>query len=381
MKTVFRLAVVFPFLILVFAIPVGALDLGDAGGEEILSDLEAIIPDSIKELLPPDLIGMLEEEEKADPLILADTIDGGYLTTMLRGAWAELWKPFLQAFTSCVAMTVAAAIFHSFKPLSGESAGGMDWLVSLTVVLTLFQIGQDGLSRMKEALTSVSVFMRALMPTVAVLYAAGGNTVSGAAEEGILLLILELIETFSTQILTPMLHIAVAFCAVNQVAGEKKLNGICATISKSTVLILSLLMTVFSITLSHQHIIAEKADSMMLRSLRFAASGIIPIVGGSVSEIMGTTAGAVGMLRASVGTVVTAVVLAILLIPGMQLLGIRIALRLSGLISHALGVPAVASVTEEIGSVFDLALAILAVCFLSLLFAMTLMIRCAVAVA
>lgn len=372
------LAALLLILPLSFSLSVAAAST-DKEDRDILREVEEAIPPSVRDRLPSGLVQELEKGEDADPVRLAEAMDRQSLTELLKKAGRAAISPFLEALGGCIGLTIVAAILSAFGKLCGDGGRSMQWLLSLCTVLSLWRIGQGSFQLMTEALNTVSVFIRALLPTVAAVYAAGGNFTAAAAEEGALLLLLEWMETFCGSVLQPMLKVVFTLAAAAHVCGEEQLRGLSGAVCKAITLILSFLMTVLSTVLGYQHSIASGADGVLLRSVKFAASGVVPVLGGSMSEAMGTAVGAVGFLRSAVGSVATAVILIILLFPCMHLLGTRAAIGVSAMMAKLVGCSSEGAIFSEIGGIYDLAMAVLTIFFFSLLFAMTLMVRCAVA--
>lgn len=372
------LAALLLILPLFCSVSVGAASV-DTEKRDILREVEDAIPPAVRDRLPSGLVQELEKGENADPVRLAEAMDRQSLGELLKKAGQAAIRPFLDALGGCIGLTVVAAILSAFGKLGSDGGQGMKWLLSLCTVLSLWRIGQGSFRLMAEAMNTVSVFIRALLPSVTAVYAAGGNFTAAAAEEGALLLLLEWMETFCGSVLQPMLQVVFTLAAAAHVCGEGQLCGLGSAVCKAITLILGFLMTVLSTVLGYQHSIASGADGVLLRSVKFAASGVVPVLGGSMSEAMGTAVGAVGFLRSAVGSVATAVILIILLFPCMHLLGTRAAIGISAMLAKLVGCSAEGAIFSEVGHIYDLAMAVLAICFFSLLFAMTLMVRCAVA--
>lgn len=366
------------FLITAYA-KEGSEVFGTSEYGNILSDFESIVPESVREWLPNELLSELEKGEEADPSIIANNFQNTDLINLLKKAGKAMLQPFLDALIGCMGLTVTAAIISALRPIGGTCQDALHFLVSVSIALSLWKIGYNGILILSEALTTVSVFMRAMLPSVAILYAIGGNFTAAAAEEGILLILLEVMETLCAEGLRPMLQVAFSLAIAAHLAGEGRLQGISTMTCRTITFILAFLATLLTTVFAYQHSIAASADSLLLRSVKFAASGVIPVIGGALSEAVGSMGGAISFLRSTVGGVATVVVLIIMLVPCMQLLGTRLALTLSSLVANALGCPKESGLFIEIGSIFDLAMAILTICFFALLFVMAMMSRCVIA--
>ena len=94
--------------------------------------------------------------------------------------------------------------------------------------------------------------------------------------------------------------------------------------------LLGALTVLIGATFALQSSICASADSMAIRSARYAVAGTIPIVGNAVSSALGIVAGGVSYARSIVGTGAIAVILSLVLSPLVTLLSYRLVMRVGG---------------------------------------------------
>jgi len=71
---------------------------------------------------------------------------------------------------------------------------------------------------------------------------------------------------------------------------------------------------VLTFTIGVQNVIAKSTDSFTMRTVKFALGSFIPLVGGALSDALGTAAGSLSLIRTACGAVCMAAVL-ILAVP------------------------------------------------------------------
>ena len=91
---------------------------------------------------------------------------------------------------------------------------------------------------------------------------------------------------------------------------------------------IGILCAVSTAALAIQSVVASAKDSASLRAARYAASGLIPIVGSTVASALSTLAGGLAYAKSTVGATSIAVILTLALVPLASLLMYRLALSL-----------------------------------------------------
>ena len=129
--------------------------------------------------------------------------------------------------------------------------------------------------------------------------------------------------------------------------------------------------------LSAQTILGAKSDSLMMKSAKFAAGNMIPVVGGSISELLRTVSAGVGYLRGTLGICAILLLLFTLLPTVVELLLIRLTWQISASFAEMLGCDGEKKLLDEFASVSGYLLAAVCICSSVLFLSLVLLVRCA----
>lgn len=208
-----------------------------------------------------------------------------------------------------------------------------------------------------QALKDMDAFSKLLLPTVTAACAAAGKPAAAAARQAAALLFLGLLLTLADRFIMPLVYAYVAAQAAGAAMGNdglKRLGGLLKWIATG---LLSLLVTGFVLYLSITGAVAGNADVMAQKAAKTAISGMIPVVGGILSDAAEAVVAGAGILRGTVGVTGLLAVLAICLTPflrlGVQYLVYKVAAALTSTILPG----PIADLIDSIGSAFALILA------------------------
>ena len=126
------------------------------------------------------------------------------------------------------------------------------------------------------------------------------------------------------------------------------------------------LLTVFVGILSIQGIVASSADTVSLKATKFLISSVVPVVGGALSDALGSVQSCVKLLKTSVGAygiIIAVMTFLPLLIESISWLLVT---KISQVVAEFLGVGGVTPVLKATSSVLSIILAII-LCFMMLI--------------
>ena len=129
-------------------------------------------------------------------------------------------------------------------------------------------------------------------------------------------------------------------------------------------------MAVLAAVFAYQTVIAQSADSVSMRTIKFALGNMIPIVGGAVSEAAQVVAGGMKSIRGAAGAVSIAVLLLILLPPLIAVAVQQLYFRLCSVIAQMLDLKREETLMKEAGELCGFLIAVMV--SVSLLFIFTL---------
>lgn len=181
-----------------------------------------------------------------------------------------------------------------------------------------------------EALGAISDFFGGLVPILTAYLAIGGaaGTATGAASGlGITLWLTGLI---GGRLLLPMTGAVFASSAVSSAVGgvSERVN---ASIARSFKRIMGAVCAVVAAVFALQTYVSAAADSVSVRAAKYAASGLVPTVGGVVSGALSALGGGLTMLGGVIGASSVAVIIAMALSPLVLLLMYKLSLYVCSL--------------------------------------------------
>lgn len=321
------------------------------------SGLEEAAPDSLDGVGALDLTNLGEGLEK-----LKESLVGGLqeiLASSVRSAGA----------------LVLIVLFCSLAESVGESAGGMSpqavrlagaggvALVALSDMHSLIGLG-------RETIQSLSDFTTVLVPTMTMASVASGSVTSAPVRQAVTLLFSNVLTRLISRVLLPMTYAYAAGCVASAALEGNRLQPLCKLLRWCIVTVLTGLLLIYTGYLAIAGSVATSADAATLKAAHLAISGMIPVVGGILSDATEAVFSGASILRNSVGIFGVVGVLGFCAVPflrlGIQFLLYKLAAALSAVVSDH---PA-ARLIQELGNVFALVMGMAGTCALVTLFSL-----------
>ena len=267
---------------------------------------------------------------------------------------------------AAVLLVIAAASLLRSTALGESSGGTYDMVCTMAAaaasVPALIAVFERTLANIRLCGGFIIVFVP-VFTAVAVM--CGSLTASGVYN----MLILgasELITQLSESYLLPLLGTTTALAVTGSVFPDPSLESAVALLKKAATWSITVVMTLFTGFVTLKCSIAGKTDGVAVRTAKTVISGMVPVVGGAVSdaystvrgsfEVIGSTAGAAGIIG-----------IALLLLPGiLEILAYRAAMLVGAAAADIFAAPSVAKLLRSFDSALAIAFCVL-VCY-SLMF-------------
>lgn len=353
-------------------------DFSKTSPEEFSDFLDAV-PDEIAGLLPEGLFS-----DKTDGIADGVREMSGFsslLKTLLSVLGASLGDCF-GVLARVAGLLLLSSIFQVFRSsFRSESVGrAFSFVSSLAILAALLTQTYDSVSTVVGYFDRLNRLTGAVIPLSGALWAVGGNVTAATASSAGLSLYLTVLEEAVGNSIVPFCGICMAFTTVSAVDPNIRLGSFLSSLKKHYTTFLAFLMTLLLAMLGFQTTLAARADSLAMRGAKFAAGNLIPVVGGSVSELLRTVSAGVSYLRGTVG-------LCALLLIGLSLFPMIARLWLSGMawqiaaaLADLLGCTTEKKLLDEVSSLCGYLLAAACICSSVLFLAIVLLVRCGAAV-
>ena len=270
-------------------------------------------------------------------------------------------KEPLSLFASGVSLALLCALIANLKPPQSESASRtFDAMAVLATAILLLTPVSQMFSAAADALCGVSDFLLAFVPVYAGILTATGQPLSASLAQSALLGISEVVSVISTTVLVPLLTIYLAMCMVGSISHAFCIDGITDGVKTVVTVSLGALLTVFVGVLSIKGVLVQGADSVAMKTAKFAAGTVFPVVG-AVSDALSSVQGSLSLMRASVGTFAAVGVGVSCLPPLLSLLLTQLALSFASGVAKMLSADRVACVLKSAAGAISLLSGIVAV--------------------
>ncbi|OUN04184.1 stage III sporulation protein AE, partial [Flavonifractor sp. An92] len=260
------------------------------GGQALAASPDAV-QEAQAEALDLDGLEQAAREQSVD-LAVGTGLEEG-LESLLERFGSLIGGSVGRAVRSGVLLLVTAALCGLAREV-GESLGqpgGLD-AAALTAAVAVTAVAVSDVRSMvglgREALDGMNQFSQVLLPTMAAAAAAGGAPSTAAARQLATVLFSDLLLTAIDEVLLPMVYAYVAVCAAHAALGNDGLKRLASLLKWGVTTALTAILLVFVGYLTVSGAIAGTADAMALKAAKMTISGMVPVVGGILSDAAGT---------------------------------------------------------------------------------------------
>lgn len=326
-------------------------------GAEGVSDMYGALPDGVKDSLPDRLENDISENGESAVASLGAEYIASLAASALKAAFAYSVKPL----AAVIGVLLLSALLNSAgAAAAGGEAVALSSAVSVTVTLfgaitPLFKLTSDTLS-------GIGLIMKGILPVMTGINAMSGNITTASVNSTWLMLLLTFLETLTESLLMPLLCTCTGFIAVTTLSrftGAPDMSGVSGELKKALTFLLAAAGTVFTTVMAHQTALAKSADSVALRSLKFASGNMIPVIGGALGEAADGYLAGVSLIRSASGTLAAAAVISYVLPALLKIAVLRAGLSAVAAGAEIMGRGKEAAVVREAGEVLGIAVALI----------------------
>ncbi len=336
-------------------------------------DIESYVgTDSIYEALPDsvsreDLTPFQEKGESANLL--------QHLFSLVRDYLSCGFRDSLTFFSGLCTLLLFSALFGAMKKsFFTKTESAFDLLFLLVLAVFSYTFFSQSVKTVQSTMTALNGFLLALIPVQSLLLSLSGAVQSAAVQSSHLIFVLSALSTFSLSFLFPLVRTFFCF-SFFQGAGIKELAGPIRFLQKTARLFCIFFFTLASGILAIQNALAAAKDSLLMRSVRFAAGSFIPVIGSAVGESAKTLAASFELVKAQSGTLCLWILLLVLLRPILTLWIQKFFLGLAAAIGEILGESRCKQFLSSLSGVLDLMMTLLISQGCYVIFAVTLFIQ------
>lgn len=278
---------------------------------------EASGGDKLRDALPEETREWLESWglDPSDPSAAAGFSAGNALEMIKNFLFSGGRQPLTTAAAVAAVILLCALFGGAGSGLAGqEMQGAFSYISTLAVGGVVLPPLLSTAAGTISAIQGCSVFMLTFVPIYAGILISAGKPLTAAGFQPLLLGAAQVVGQAAAFVLTPLTGVYLSVSMASAVAPGLKTEGLSEGIRKAATWTLTLIMTLFTGLLGIQTAIQGAADGLGMKTTRFLAGTFVPVVGGSISEALGTVQACLGLLKSTMGIYAVAA-LALLLLP------------------------------------------------------------------
>lgn len=323
--------------------------------KEVEHEINADIPSEADDFLRDKDIS-IEDPESASKIGVKDWFD--YILGLSQEYLSKPLKLLGALLLIIVFTSVAVCVISSNSKLLNI----LTIISVLSCTAILFETISDCVETVSSTISNLSLFIASYVPIFSSIVATCGNASSGVSYYVLVLLLCEAITFVINYILIPFISFSMASSIVESINPNLSVNGFSKGLLSVAKWTLGLVTTVFIGVTSIQSIIGTSVDTVGVKAAKFAASSMIPVVGGAMSDAYSTMMGSLALIKSSVGVIGIVIILVTVLKPAVMVVCLKLSVWFAGVIAAFFEQNRICSLLRGINSVLSILLGIVA-CF------------------
>ncbi len=246
-------------------------------------------------------------------------LKGKSLPQIADSLWQAVQNSFRAPLRLALRVVGVLLLLGLLRILFKENASPeLDYTMQSVITVTVFLMFSTPVLQLLEdtraALEACRLFLAQFIPVMASVLAAGGQTGTAAVYSTIFYSVIMAVSQVLYSWVAPLIRIFLALSITKGLCGSLQLEGLIQLLRRLIHWVMGLAATLFGAYLSFQTLIANTGDSLAMRAGKFVLSGGIPIVGGAVSDAIGTVCAGLRLVKNAAG-IVAAVALLVMFLP------------------------------------------------------------------
>lgn len=225
-------------------------------------------------------------------------------------------------------------------------ARGVIYLALTAVAMVTFR---EAFSVAQQTISRLGDVMLALLPTMVTLLAGSGAFISAAIFHPLVVFICHLVAHMVRFWIFPLIFAGVVLSVAGQMTPEHSFARLAEFVRKVALWMLEGAMIIFLGVMTVQGAAGAVADGVALRSIKFGAKAMIPVLGGVFSDAGEVVMTSSLLLKNAAGLAGLGVVALIAVLPLVQLVAMTLTYRLAAALAAPLGGTEISDLLETLG--------------------------------
>ena len=258
------------------------------------------------------------------------------LKTVIIEAMNYLSPALRSAGTTCfgvIAVILLASLIQNFP---GATQKVTDMVATVSVAMLLLSPSGALIRLGAEAVAEISEYGKLLLPVMTAAMAAQGGTATSAALYAGTAFFDALLSGIISSVIVPMLYVFLCLAIASCATGAEILGKLLGLVKWAMTWSLKIVLYVFTGYMGITGVVSGAADAAAIKATKLTISGMVPVVGGILSDASEAVLVSAGLVKNAVGMYGVLVIIALWIRPfmeiGVQYLMLKITAGLCGII-------------------------------------------------
>lgn len=296
---------------------------------------------------PEEALGLMPVEQ---------TTFGRDLWTVIKGAVSKLQPELAAAAKICIALIGITMAISLISTMPGQTARVVELVGVVAVASVLLQQTGSMVSAGAETVRELSEYGKLLLPVMTAALAAQGGITSSSALYVTTTVFNAILSSGISALLIPLIYCFLALSVASCATAQEVLAKLCGFAKWLCTWLLKMTLYIFTGFIGITGVISGTADATALKATKLTIAGMIPVVGGILSDASEAVLVSAGLMKSAAGTYGLIAVIAIWITPFLQI-GIRyLLLKLTATVCEVFGVKQVSALISAFSDAMGLLL-------------------------
>lgn len=304
------------------------------------------------EISPPTVPESGEEVFPDDPSSFSDGIK-----EILKDASVYFRPALAECLGTCLKILAIVMMASIFLSTASEMKKSIAVAATLSIAVLLLTPADNLIYLGADTITEITEYGKLLLPVMATAMAAQGAASSSAALYAGTACVNAILSSLVTAVLIPLIYIYLVLGAAGNTVEEDLLKKIKDFIKWILTWSLKILLYAFTGYMGITGVITGTVDAAAIKATKITISGVVPVVGGILSDASEAILVSAGVLKNSAGIYGILAVISILIGPFIKIGVQYLALKLTGALCQVFSVPQCTRIIQDFTSAMGLVLA------------------------
>ena len=295
--------------------------------------------------------------------------------TFAQGLWyifktaISTLKPELaDASKTCLSVITAVLLISALNTFSKNCTGCVRLTGSVIIGILLLQPVNSMIRLGADTVIKISEYGKLLLPVMTAAFAAQGGTTASAAIYTGTVFFDALLTAVIARLIIPALYIYLCLCVAGSALEQDLLKKVRDFIKWAMTWCLKWILYIFTGYISITGVVSGAVDAAALKAAKLTISGVVPVVGGILSDASETILVSAGVMKNAAGVYGIFAILAICVGPFLEIGVLYLLLKLSSAVCNMFGYKPAVDLMQDVSGGMGLVLAMTGtVCILLLI--------------